>query len=88
MSFLAQKTVGGVQIFEFKTILRPLGHSSKSGAQNEILVHKFFGHDKMMISEQVRILAQKLWEEFNFSILGHLGKFRVTAQKPGPESKI
>ena len=73
MSFLAQKTVGGVQIFEFKTILRPLGHSSKSGAQNEILVHKFFGHDKMMISEQVRILAQKLWEEFNFSILGQFG---------------
>ena len=36
-------------IFEFKTILGPMGRSSKTGAQIEILVHKFFGHDKVMI---------------------------------------
>ena len=36
-------------IFEFKTILGPMGRSSKTGARIEILVHEFFGHDKVMI---------------------------------------
>ena len=60
----------------------------KRGPKSKFWSNSFLGMVRWVQSEHLRILTQKLKEEFYFQTLGHLGPFWGIAQKRGPKSKF
>ena len=60
----------------------------KRGPKSKFWSNSFLGMVRWVQSEHLRILTQKLKEEFYFQTLGHLGPFWGIARKPGHKSKF